>query len=105
MINCVEEIIKLYFKNLFTYNLACLNQILFGKECLKFDTVCLFLMETKLTTDSESPGWWEWEGQRGNFWFIEITSKKTFQFWLFFRKQLHANIKIQHWYKSGSENT
>lgn len=41
MLNC-EKNYKVVFFYLFTYNLACLNQILFGKECCKFDTFCLF---------------------------------------------------------------
>lgn len=66
MLNC-EKNYKVVFFYLFTYNLACLNQILFGKEYCKFDTFCLFWMETKSTTDSENPGCGEVE----NFWLID----------------------------------
>lgn len=84
MLNCMKKLWS-YIFYLFTYNhLACLNQILFGKEYYKLGTFCLFWMETKSTTDSENPCWGEWESQRDNFWLIKTTSKKTsFQFWLF----------------------
>jgi len=37
-----EKNYKVVYFNLFTYNLACLNQILFGKECHKIDVFCIF---------------------------------------------------------------
>lgn len=80
VLNCVEKIINLYLLDLFTWNLACLNWILFGKKYHKFDYFCLSWMTTKSATDSGSPNGGEWEGQRDNFWLIKIASKKTFHF-------------------------